>query len=137
MTATGRVLGLDPGSTRVGVSVSDSQRTMAFPRPALVAGGGLVAQIATLVADEEATLVVVGLPRSLDGSDGPSARSARQLAAELTEVLGVDVELFDERLTTVQAANALRAAGQSGRQARTSIDSAAATVLLEAWMRAR
>lgn len=137
MAATGRILGLDPGSVRVGVSVSDSNRSMAFPRPALPAGEHLVEAVCALVDEEEATLVVVGLPRSLDGSEGPSARAARELAAGLRAHLSIEVELFDERLTTVQAARALKAAGQSEREARAAIDSAAATVLLEAWMETR
>jgi putative Holliday junction resolvase len=137
MTATGRVLGLDPGAVRVGVSVSDTTRSMAFPRDPLPAGPELVERVAALVEEEGATTVVVGLPRSLDGSEGTAAGAARALATELEVALDVDVELFDERLTTVQAANALRAAGQSAKQARGVIDSAAATILLEAWMESR
>ena len=137
MTATGRVLGLDPGAVRVGVSVTDSTRSMAFPRDPLAAGQGLLERVAALVEEEGVTLVVVGLPRSLDGSEGAAATAARTLAADLEIALRVEVELFDERLTTVQAAQALRAAGQSAKQAKETIDSAAATVLLEAWMAAR
>ena len=137
MEATGRVLALDPGAVRVGVSVTDSSRTMAFPRAALKADALLFDQIRLLVDEEMATHVVIGLPKSLDGKDGPAAQSARELAAALGEVLDVEIELFDERLTTVQAAASLRAAGRDSREARDVIDSASATVLLDAWLNTR
>jgi len=137
MTDSGRVLGLDPGSKRVGVAVSDSARTMAFPRPALAAGDGLVTEVLSLVSEEAASLVIVGLPRSLSGAEGTSAKAARALAASLAAALhplGIDVEVHDERLTTVEASRALKQAGHSARSLRGSVDSAAATVLLESWM---
>ena len=137
MTATGRVLALDPGAVRVGVSVTDSARTMAFPRAALAANESLVEQVRLLVEEEAAVHLVVGLPRSLDGTEGPAAKSSRVLAAALQSVLSLEIELFDERLTTVQAAASLRAAGRGSKEARDVIDSAAATVLLEAWLEAR
>ncbi len=140
MTVSGRVLALDPGSKRVGVAVSDTSRTMAFPRPALAAGDSLVSAVVSLVDEEEASLVVVGLPRSLSGAEGTSATLARALAASLTEALaplGIGVEVHDERLTTVQASRALKAAGHSARSLKGSVDSAAATVLLESWMAGR
>jgi putative Holliday junction resolvase len=138
--AIGRVLALDPGSVRVGVAVSDSTRSMAFPRDPLQAGEGLVAAICQLVRDEEAALVVIGLPRSLDGREGSSALAARALADEVSTAmldLDVAVELHDERLTTVEASSRLRDSGIDERRARRAIDSAAATVLLEDWLRTR
>jgi putative Holliday junction resolvase len=136
----GRVLALDPGSKRVGVAVSDSGRTMAFPRPALAAGDGLVDAVRRLAEEEGAALVVVGLARSLSGAEGVAAEASRRLAAELEPALselGTPVELHDERLTTLEASGAMSAAGRSKRSQRSSIDSAAATVLLESWLRAR
>ena len=135
----GRVVALDPGQRRIGVAVSDRDRTMAFPRPALAvdAAGHHLDALAALVEEEGAVTVVVGLPKGLDGREGPSARAARSFAASVEERLGRDgvtVELHDERLTTVQASGSLRAAGRPVRQQRSSIDSAAATVLLEAWI---
>ncbi len=137
--AVGRVLALDPGQRRIGVAVSDRDRTMAFPRPAVQvdSSGRHLDALAALVEEEGAVVVVVGLPKGLDGREGASARSARAFAAAIDERLGgeaVTVELHDERLTTVQAAGSLRAAGRPAREQRSSIDSAAATVLLEAWI---
>lgn len=116
---------------------------MAFPRPFIERTGDPVADrraVAELVAGEQATVLVVGLPRSLDGRHGAAARAATAEAAELAEVLspaGVRVETFDERLTTVSATTALAGAGVRGRARRQSVDSAAATVLLQAWLDAR
>ncbi len=137
VTTTGRVVALDPGSRRVGVAVSDSGRTMAFPRPALDADDTLLDKLRELIEEEGAVAVVVGLPKSLNGTEGTAAASARllsvQLAARLVD-LDLEVVLHDERLTTVQAAGALSRAGKNTRSQRSSIDSAAAAVLLEAWL---
>ena len=138
--SAGRVLALDPGAKRIGVSVSDSGRTMAFPRPALKASDQSGKEIAAMVDEEAITHVVVGLPRLLSGKEGPSASMARELAATIAEALGaseVCVELHDERLTTVSAAQSLSGAGKSAREQRSVIDSAAATVLLESWLAGR
>ena len=131
---TGRVLALDPGTRRVGVAVSDTARHMAFPRPALEAGPGLPARVRQLVDEEEISLVVVGLPKSLSGAEGAAARSARALAEQLSDLLEPPVLLHDERLTTVTASARLRDAGVAGRVSRDRVDGAAAVVLLESWM---
>jgi putative holliday junction resolvase len=133
----GRVVALDPGTARIGVAVSDSDRRLAFPRSPLEAGDGEVARCAGLVRDEGACLVVVGLPLRLDGSLGPAAESATALATALRADLaadGVEVVLHDERLTTVTAATRLREAGRGARTSKGRVDGAAAVVLLESWL---
>lgn len=133
-----KALAVDLGSRRIGLAVSDSLGSMAFPHSvierAVDPGADLVA-IAGVVAETGATTVVVGLPLSLDGSDGAAARQARDQAKELAGVLdGTPVVLFDERLTTVSARAALLAAGRRGRAQRAVVDSAAAAVLLQSWL---
>jgi putative Holliday junction resolvase len=89
------------------------------------------------VREVEALTVVVGLPLSLSGQVGPAAQSALDEAAALRalfEPLGVSVETADERFTTVEAERSLRAAGRTGKKARKVVDSAAAMVLLQAWL---
>jgi len=139
-----RALALDLGSRRVGVAVGDDGSGLAFPRDALrratAATGGRAEdhrRLAALVAAEDADVVVVGLPRSLDGSLGPAARAALAEVDELRVALPVPVEVHDERLTTVAADRALAGAGVRGRARRSSIDSAAAAVLLESWFARR
>lgn len=97
------------------------------------------AKVAELVAEVGAGLVVVGLPLSLDGSEGPAARAALNEAAALREVLDVPVECHDERLTSVTANRALTEAGVTGRRRRKAraagaVDQAAAAVLLQSWL---
>ncbi len=139
-----RALALDLGSRRVGVAVGDDGPGLAFPREALLraprgAGGRAEdhRRLAALVADEEVDVVVVGLPRSLDGSLGPAARAALAEVDELRASIAVPIETHDERLTTVAADRALAGAGVRSRERRSSIDSAAAAVLLESWFATR
>ena len=87
-----------------------------------------------MVAEEEAEVVVVGLPRSLDGSTGPAAAAAQREADELADVLPVPVVTHDERFTTVTAHQQLRAAGVDGRRRRQIVDQQAAVVLLQSWL---
>jgi putative Holliday junction resolvase len=138
-----RAVGVDLGSRRIGIAVSDRTGSLAFPWGVLERAGDPGAErrrIAEVVAELEATTVVVGLPLSLDGHAGAAARAAGEEADRLAVELagaGVTVETFDERLTTVSARTALAAGGTRGRAARRRIDSAAATVLLQAWLDAR
>jgi len=131
------VVALDPGSVRIGVAVCDSGRAVAFPRPPVPAGGDEVARCADVAREESATVVVVGHPLQLDGAAGPAAARADELARRLREVLlpdEIEVVLHDERLTTVTASGRLREAGLDARGARSRVDSASATVLLESWL---
>ncbi len=140
---TRRAVAVDLGSRRIGVAVSDGAGTMAFPRPCIERGSDPSQDrraVAGVVAEEGAAVLVVGLPVSLDGRLGTAARAARAEAEALGELLepsGVRVETFDERLTTVSAEAALAEAGKRGSARRRLVDSAAATVLLQAWLDAR
>jgi len=135
--ATGRVLGLDLGSRRVGVAVTDDGQRVATGVTVVARRGDQQAEhraIAGLVEEYEAVGVVVGLPRSLSGQDGPAARTVRHEVEALAAGLAVPVETVDERFTTVTAAAGLRAAGRPARRQRDLIDQTAAAVLLQAWV---
>jgi len=136
----GKVMGLDLGSKRIGVAVSDSRRTLALPVCVVQRSGDRerdMRKLAEVVNETGACRVVVGLPLSLDGSEGPAAREAhveaQALASEL-EPLSVVVETFDERLSTVSAEAELARAGKRGRDRRAVVDSAAAMVILQSWL---
>ena len=132
-----RVLALDLGSRRIGVATCDAGGTLASPRTVLDRTGDVGrdhVRIAALVAEEEAELVLVGLPLSLDGSDGPAAASARAEAAALATALSVPIVLHDERLTTVTAHRLLAERGLDSRARRKVVDQAAAAVMLQAWL---
>lgn len=133
----GRVLGLDLGSKRIGVALSDRSGTIASPFTVLQRSGSLRVDheaITRLVADEECERVVVGLPLSLDGSLGKAAKSAVDEAARLATVVGVPVETYDERLTTVSADRVLMEAKMRADARRRVVDKVAAAVMLQAWI---
>lgn len=135
-----RTLGVDLGSRRVGVAVSDATGTLASPYLVLERSGDVAAdhrRLTAIVAEVGAERVVVGMPLSLDGGIGPAALAAGREADALAEVVGVPVETFDERLTTVSAQQALRAGGTRARRQRDVIDKAAAAVMLQAWLDTR
>ena len=132
-----RVLGVDLGSKRIGVAVSDRSGTVASPLT-VVARSGRVGEdhrrLAALVREEEAEVVVVGLPLSLSGEEGSAAREAEGEARAMAEVLDVPVQVHDERLTTVSAHRSLKALGMRGQQRRHSVDMVAAAVMLQSWL---
>jgi putative Holliday junction resolvase len=125
-------LGIDPGDARVGVARSDPTGFLATPVETLRRGKGDLAAIARLVREDEAVEVVVGLPRSLSGGEGPAAAKVRAYATRLAErVAPVPVRLVDERLTTVSAEAMLRDRGRKGQQRRAVVDQAAAVMILQ------
>jgi putative Holliday junction resolvase len=133
----GRRLGIDVGAVRVGVATCDPDGVLATPLvtvPRDVDGGSDLRVIAALVAEHEAVGVVVGLPRTLAGREGPAAEAARAFADGLAGVLDVPVELSDERLTTVVATQQLRERGVKGRKQRAVVDQAAAVAILQGWL---
>ncbi len=136
----GRVVALDLGAKRIGVAFSDSGRSIASPWGTIERSGDPTRDrraVVEAVHEVEASTVVVGLPLSLSGEVGPAAKAALTEADELRALLnpeGVAVETADERFTTVEAERAMRAAGRTGKAARKVVDSAAAMVLLQAWL---
>ena len=130
-------LACDVGSVRIGIARCDPSGLLAVPQEAVRAGAGAVAAVAALVAEVEAVEVVVGLPLSMSGQEGPAAERARAWAAELQAAVDVPVALVDERLTTVQAQRGLHAAGRTTKTSRAVIDSASAVVLLQAHLDAQ
>ena len=135
-TAT-RALGLDLGSKRIGVAISDRTGTIASPLTVLQRSGSPERDhlaIAELVLEEEAEIVVVGLPLNMDGSSGPAARAAVDEAAALATVVGVPVVTFDERRTTVTADRAMMEANMRAQARRRIVDKIAAAVMLQNWL---
>ncbi len=129
-----RILAVDPGSKRVGLALSDPTGTIAQALTTVAAepSESLAARLAQIASNHDAARIVVGLPRRLDGSSGPEAAAARELADELRRASGRPVELVDERLTTAAAERALIAGGVRREKRRQSVDRVAATLLLQA-----
>lgn len=128
-----RVLAVDPGSKRVGLAISDSTGTIAQPMTTIPAEPRetLAARLATVAREHEAVRIVVGLPRRMDGSLGPEAKAARELAGEVRAASKLPVELVDERLTTAAAEKSLLAGGMRRKDRRANIDRVAAAILLQ------
>jgi putative Holliday junction resolvase len=132
-----RILALDLGERRIGVAISDplgwtaqAHSVITRRRPAAD-----LAAVAGLVRESAAARVVVGLPRRLDGSEGPAAVKAKEFAGELAKLIPVPVELFDERLTTAEAEGLLLAGDLSRRRRRQVIDKVAAALILDGYLR--
>lgn len=132
---------VDVGSVRVGVARSDPRGVLAVPVTTLArdpAGDRDIAELAGLLAEYEAVGVVIGLPRTLAGREGPSAEMARDYGARLaSRVAPLPVAFLDERLTTVSAQRKLHQGGIRGRAGRAVIDQAAAVELLQHWLELR
>ena len=128
-------LGVDVGAVRVGVAVSDARGLVATPTetvPRDPTGKTDIERIAAIAAERDAVEVIVGLPLSMSGREGPAADAARTYAAALAARLApVPVRLVDERLTTVSATRELRRAGVAARRGRAVIDQAAASIILQ------
>lgn len=132
-----RALGVDLGSKRIGIAVSDLSGTIATALTTVHRSKSRRhdhAAISKLVQDEECEVVVVGLPLSLDGSHGKAARAATKEAQQMASVVGVPVEMYDERFTTVTAERGMLEAGLDSRQRRQVVDKVAAAVMLQAWL---
>jgi len=125
-------LGIDPGDARIGVARSDPSGFLATPVETVRRGRGDLARLARLVREAEAVEVLVGLPRSLSGGEGPAALKVREFAGRLAaRVAPVPVRLVDERLTTISAEAMLRDRGKKGQQRRAVVDQAAAVLILQ------
>jgi putative holliday junction resolvase len=133
-----RALGVDLGTKRIGVALSSG--TLATPFEVVARSGDRRRdhrRLAELADEAEAEVVVVGLPRSLDGSLGPAAHRALEEIDELAAAVGRPVESWDERLSTVTADRALREQGLDAPARRKVVDKVAAAVILQSWLDAR
>ncbi|MFJ4103747.1 Holliday junction resolvase RuvX [Amycolatopsis japonica] len=134
----GRRLGVDVGSVRVGIALSDPDPILASPLVTLTrdaSGDKDVDQLVELVTEHDVVEVVVGLPRTLKDRHGPAAEAALDYAEKLAvRIAPVPVRLADERLTTVTASRMLSQRGVKGRKQRAVVDQAAAVEILQAWI---
>jgi putative Holliday junction resolvase len=131
-----RVLAIDYGSQRIGLALSDPTGTLARPLPFVAAASDvkLARELTGIVAQQEVHLILLGLPRNMDGSLGEAAAKVQAFAAVLGQATPVRIQLIDERLSTVQASRQLQESGKNARQQRGRIDSEAAAVLLQGYL---
>ena len=137
-TAGTRALGVDLGTRRIGLALSDPSRTLATPHEVLRRSGDPAADRRAIVDTarrQDANVIVVGLPLSLSGRSGPAARAALEEVEALRAVAGdIEVTVHDERLTTVTAERALTEAGLRREARRRVVDKVAAAVMLQSWL---
>ena len=131
-----RVMGIDYGDARTGVAISDI--TCTIPGSAVVVPSRnrekAIADIVRLVQENQVGEIAVGLPRNMDGSEGPRARLCREFADALAEATGRTVVMWDERRTTVEAHNILHASGKRMKEHKKTVDAVAATLILEGYL---
>jgi len=135
-----RAVGIDLGEKRIGVAISDSGGSLATPYEVVTRTGSRDEdhrRIKAIVEEVEAEILVVGLPLSLDGTEGKAAQGARQEAEAIGQTISVPIELHDERLTTVEAERILKEQGLGAAERRNVVDKVAAAILLQAWMEGR
>ena len=131
-----RILALDHGSKRIGVAVSDETRTIAQPLEYIPAGpfADFLARLRQLIREKEIGLILVGLPRNMDGSHGPAAEKAQTFVAALRDAVVVPVETLDERLTSAQANRVLIQGGVRRAKRKEKVDKMAAAILLQSYL---
>ncbi|MEI6034211.1 MAG: Holliday junction resolvase RuvX [Verrucomicrobiae bacterium] len=130
-----RALGIDLGEARVGVAATDDFGMLAHPLETIqVKSGGVTKRILALAKQKDVSVIVVGMPRNMDGTFGPAAQGAREFIAALQAETSCRVVAWDERLTTVFAQRSLHEAGRNSRKQRQVIDQVAAQVLLQSWL---
>ena len=131
-----RILGIDYGTVRIGLALSDPTGTLASPLPHLE--NKSLAQIQTSLVDlirtHEISRIVVGLPRNMDGTYGPATVKVRSFISQIQGGLGVPIETEDERLTTMQASKQLSSIGLSHKDLRDKVDSSSAALILQQYL---
>lgn len=131
-----RILGIDYGTVRIGLALSDPTGTLASPLPHLENKSVSVVRgsLCELIQTHDISRIVVGLPRNMDGSYGPAAENVRKFISQIQEGLSTPIETQDERLTTAQASKQLSQMGLNHREMRKKIDSSSASLILQQYL---
>ena len=131
-----RIMGIDYGDARTGVAISDLLCTIAGSATVVPSRNRekAIADIVRLAKENQVGEIVVGLPRNMDGSEGPRAELCRQFAELLKEATGLPVAMWDERRTTVEAHNILSQHNYHGKKRKDTVDAVAATLILEGYL---
>jgi putative Holliday junction resolvase len=130
----GRILALDYGEKRIGVAVSDEDHCIAFPLERILNQAGFLSRIQDYITDYDIALVILGLPKTLNGSDSIKTKEVRLFHTVLSEAVTVPVQFEDERLSTVSVNKQLKSMGVSPSKKRDKIDSYAASIFLQTFL---
>jgi len=131
-----RILALDPGSKRIGIAVSDELKMIAQPLEFVPAEPFLefLERLKEIIREKEVELILVGMPRNMDGSYGPAALKVQEFVAVLKEKVAVPIQTWDERLTSAQAQRFLIESGVRRAQRKEKVDKTAAAILLQSYL---
>ena len=131
-----RIMGIDYGDARTGIAISDLRCTIVGSTAVIPSRNRekAIADIVRLCKENEVGQLVVGLPRNMDGSEGPRAELCREFAAVLAEATGLEIVMWDERRTTVEAHNILSQHNYHGQKRKNTVDAVAASLILEGYL---
>jgi putative holliday junction resolvase len=130
-----RLLGIDYGDSRIGLSISDELASFAHPYRTVQRDTKVFHEVRQIVERERITGIVIGLPKNMDGTLGQSAAKAKAFGGELALVIpATNIMFWDERLTTIEAQRTLHAAGKNAKQSKKMIDQVAAQILLQSYL---
>jgi putative Holliday junction resolvase len=131
-----RILALDLGTKRTGVALSDELKMIAQPLEYIPTEpfAEFLARLKEILREKQVELILVGLPRNMDGSYGPAAMKAREFAAALRDAVAIPIQMWDERLTTAQAQRFLIQGGVRRKQRKEKVDQTAAAILLQSYL---
>ena len=131
-----RILALDHGTRRIGVAVSDETRTIAQPLEYIPAEpfAGFLDRLKQLIREKEVDLILIGLPRNMDGSYGPAAEKVQTFVGVLANAITIPIKTWDERLTSVQANRVLIQGGARRDKRKQKVDQTAAAILLQSFL---
>lgn len=133
------IMSVDLGKARTGIAVSDSSENFAFPKTVITEYNTekLVEKITTCVNEYNAELIVVGLPKNMNGSEGERADECREIGKRIGDLSGKEVIMWDERCTTVSAHTALNFTNTKGKKRKAVVDAVAAVIILEDYLQYR
>ncbi len=134
-----KIMGIDYGDARTGVAVSDLLCTIVGSTTVVPSRNTqkAIADIVRIAKEQQVGLIVVGLPRNMDGTEGPRAELCRGFAQQLREASGIEVTMWDERRTTVEAHNILSQHNYHGKKRKDTVDAVAASLILEGYLNFR
>ena len=131
-----RILALDHGTVRIGVALSDELKMIASPLEFIPAEpfADVLTRLKTLVREKEVELIVIGMPRNMDGSYGPAAEKVREFATALKDALAIPLKMWDERLTSTQANRMMTEGGMKRDKRKEKVDGMAAAIFLQSYL---
>jgi len=131
-----RILALDHGTVRIGVALSDELKMMASPLEFIPAEpfADVLTRLKALVREKEVELIVIGMPRNMDGSYGPAAEKVREFSTALKDALAIPLKMWDERLSSTQANRMMAEGGVKRDKRKEKVDGMAAAIFLQSYL---